>query len=148
MLIDSHAELIKNYLNKYGGIDDKHRLTSIASMPQVRKTRRLVGVYDLDVSDDHKVFDNSVGMVSDWHDPGPIYEIPFTSLYGKIKNLYVAGRCMSVTDAMWEYSRVIPVCAVTGEACGTAAAMFKTNDTVDIKKLQEQLEKQGVKLHL
>lgn len=87
-------------------------------------------------------------MVADWRRRGPIFEIPFSTLYTKeIKNLLVAGRCTSVTDAMWDIMRVIPCCAVTGQAAGTAAALTEDLSTLDIRKLQDTLQKNGVVLH-
>ena len=65
----------------------------------------------------------------------------------EIKNLATAGRCISTTDEMWEYSRVIPVCAVSGEAAGTAAALGKNFPEVDITALQNKLKENGVLLH-
>jgi hypothetical protein len=43
--------------------------------------------------------------------------------------------------------RVIPCCAVTGEAAGTAAAMTDDFADLDIKELQKILVKNGVVLH-
>lgn len=122
--------------------------TSIAAIPQIRMTRKLVGEYVLHDTEEHKYFEDSVGMVSDWRKRGPVYEVPFRTLYsGKIKNLITAGRCTSVTDSMWDIMRVIPCCAVTGQAAGTAAAMTDDFTTLDVKKLQERLEENGVILH-
>jgi hypothetical protein len=87
-------------------------------------------------------------MISDWRKRGPVYEIPFSTLYSKgIKNLIVAGRCISVTDSMWDISRVIPACAVTGQAAGTAAALTDDVTELDIRELQETLIRAGVVLH-
>ena len=61
--------------------------------------------------------------------------------------MITAGRCTSVTDSMWDIMRVIPCCAVTGQAAGTAAAMTDDFTELDIKKLQETLEADGVVLH-
>ena len=122
--------------------------TSIATIPQIRMTRKLVGEYVLHDTEEHKYFEDSIGMVSDWRKRGPVYEVPFKTLYsGKIKNLILAGRCTSVTDSMWDIMRVIPCCAVTGQAAGTAAAMTDDFTELDIKKLQETLEADGVVLH-
>ena len=83
--------------------------TSIATIPQIRMTRRIVGEYTLHDTEMHKFFADSVGMVSDWRKRGPVYEVPFSTLFSKkIKNLIVAGRCTSVTDGMWDIMRVIP----------------------------------------
>ena len=120
----------------------------IASIPQLRMTRRLVGLYELSDTEMHTTFDDSVGMVSDWRKRGPVYEIPFRTLRsGEVKNLLAAGRCISVTDGMWDITRVIPDCAVTGEAAGAAAAMTADLDKLDISELQASLRASGVVLH-
>lgn len=43
--------------------------------------------------------------------------------------------------------RVIPCCAVTGQAAGTAAAMTDDFSSIDIKELQKILKQNGVVLH-
>ena len=68
-------------------------------------------------------------------------------LLAKVKNLITAGRCTSVTDSMWDIMRVIPCCAVTGEAAGTAAAMTDDFTTLDIAQLQAKLASNGVVIH-
>jgi hypothetical protein len=121
---------------------------TISTVPLVRMSRRLSGVYTMDVTDEHKFIDDSIGMTGDWRKRGPAYEIPFSSLYGKeIKNLLAAGRNISVTDAMWDITRVIPPCAVTGQAAGTAAALANDFTKLDVSTLQEALVADGVKLH-
>lgn len=148
MTIDSHRILLDDFLRS-GGISDTHNLTSMASIPQVRMTRRIEGRYTLDDSDDHKCFEDSIGMIGDWRKSGPVYEIPFSCLIGReVNNLITAGRCISVTDAMWDISRVIPACAITGEAAGTAAALTSDFTQLDVKQLQAILSRNGVKLHL
>ena len=122
--------------------------TTIATLPDVRMTRRLVGAYTQDVAEAGVSYPDSVGIFPNWIKVGPVYELPFSTLYGnEVKNLLAAGRCISVTDAMWDVTRVIPVCAVTGEAAGAAAAMCSDIAELDIRKLQTHLEKCGVKLH-
>lgn len=147
MTFSSHRELLKHFLKK-GKLSKEHMLASIATIPQIRMTRRIDGDYVMDDTEIRKRFDDSVGMFGDWRKSGPAYELPFATLHGStVKNLAAAGRCISVTDAMWDITRVIPVCAVSGEAAGTAAAMFDDFTKADIKALQTQLSKQGVKLH-
>ena len=81
----------------------------------------------------NKYFEDSIGMVSDWRKRGPVYEVPFRCLYNRnVKNLITAGRCVSVTDSMWDIMRVIPCCAVTGQAAGTDAAMTNNFGTLDV----------------
>lgn len=97
--------------------DESYVPVTIPTIPQIRMTRRIAGIYTMDDTEMHKGFDDSVGTFSDWRKRGPVYKLPFSTLYGKdVKNLICAGRCISVTDAMWDITRVIPVCAVSGEA--------------------------------
>ncbi|MDD6734814.1 MAG: FAD-dependent oxidoreductase [Clostridiales bacterium] len=121
---------------------------TMPTIPQLRMTRRLVGEYELDSTEEHKHFDTSIGMISNWKKRGPVYEVPFETLYTKeCPNIFAAGRCISVTDLMWDISRVIPCCAVTGEAAGIAAAMMTKAQQVDVALLQEKLRLNGVILH-
>ena len=64
-----------------------------------------------------------------------------------MKNLAVAGRCVSTDQPMWDIMRVIPCCAVTGQAAGTALAMSCDLTALDVKRLQEVLQENGVVLH-
>ena len=83
--------------------------------------------------------------------PNKFYNIPYRCLVPvSIDNLLVAGRCI-YTDHRAEASlRAISACMATGEAAGTAAALCcKENVTprgLNVRKLQYQLKKQGVRL--
>ena len=111
-------------------------------------TRMLKGAYALKYAEEHTYFEDSVGMISNWRKRGPVYEVPFRTLYcNEIKNLLVAGRCVSTDQPLWDIMRVIPCCAVTGEAAGTAAALCDDFTALDVKKLQTALRKNGVVLH-
>lgn len=143
----SHSVLLDDFLKK-GKDTPKYSLSSIATTPQIRMTRRIDGKYTQDDTEMHKEYNDSVGLFSDWRKPGPVYELPFGALTGrKITNLLAAGRCISVTDAMWDITRVIPVCALSGQAAGTAAAMTDNFDGIDINRLQNNLKLGGVVLH-
>lgn len=48
---------------------------------------------------------------------------------------------------MWDIMRVIPCCAVTGQAAGTAAAISDNFSELDINELQSILKSNGVILH-
>ena len=89
-------------------------------------------------------------MFVNWHKRrGNTYELPFRCLIGNnISNLIAAGRCISSTDKLWDLTRVIPVCAVSGQAAGTAAAISDDFFKLDVAKLQETLKKDNVKIHL
>ena len=142
-----HSAMMRNFLDRRNVKPDLVPVT-IATTPEVRMTRRLVGAYTQDIDEVGKRYPDTVGIFPNWKKFGPVYELPFSALYGnEVKNLAVAGRCISVTDEMWDVTRVIPVCAVSGEAAGASAAMCSDFANIDIKKLQAHLEKRGVKLH-
>jgi len=69
--------------------------------------------------------------------------VPFGSLCADISNLYAAGRCMAAEEDMWDVTRVIPCCAVTGEAAGIAAAVGR-----DLGKVQATLRERKTPLHI
>lgn len=143
----AHAWIMEDFL-KNGGISPEHNLTSIAAIPQVRMTRRICGEYTMDDTEMHTEFADSVGLFSDWRKAGPVYELPLSTLYNrKVKNLAAAGRCISVTDAMWDITRVIPVCAVSGQAVGTALAKNRDLTALDVTELQKALKADGIVLH-
>jgi len=123
-------------------------ISTISTIPQIRMTRKIVGEYELKHTEEHTYFEDSIGMVSNWKKRGPVYEVPFRTLYsGEVKNLAVAGRCTSVNETLWDVMRVIPCCAVTGQAAGTAAAMTDDFSTLDVAQLQTKLCQNGVILH-
>ena len=143
----SHESTLNDILKRREE-DEKLIPTSIATIPQFRMTRKIVGEYTLDEAEAHKYFEDSIGMISDWRKAGPVFEVPFKTLYSaKIKNLITAGRCTCVTDDMWDIMRVIPCCAVTGQAAGTAAAISNDFTSLDITVLQKKLMSDGVILH-
>ncbi len=147
-LLAGHAVSLERFL-RGGPLTEKHSLSAIASIPQLRMTRCLCGAYELDESEEGVRFPDSVGMTGDWRKRGPGFEIPFRCLYSpELANLAAAGRCISVTDAMWDISRVIPPCAVTGQAAGLAAALGEDLRRLDVTRLQTALRASGVKLHL
>lgn len=147
MMQYSHRAIVDSMLKKRERIPDLVPVT-MATIPQIRMTRRLSGAYTMDVSEVDAVYEDAVGVFPNWKKRGPVYELPLSTMYGKdIKNLIVAGRCISVTDSMWDVTRVIPVCAVSGEAAGAAAAMSDDFANMDVAALQEYLRGRGVRVH-
>ena len=144
----------------------------------IRESRRIVCEYMLTVQDyiDRNSFDDEIGRsryMVDIHrtkkemgdpdsgkktwfgylGPGESYGIPYRSLIPiGVKNLLVAGRCIGSDSIINGSVRVMPVCLVTGEAAGTAAAFAAEKDgnvrNVDVKALQDRLESFGAYLHL
>ncbi len=152
LLFDIHDETIKFMQKQRTETGDNNiQPLTIQTMAPLRMTRRLSGVYTLDEKEVYKDFPDSIGKVSDWRYAGPVFSVPYRCLYGAdVKNLYAAGRCISVTTDMWDITRVIPDCAVTGQAAGTAAALCakegKQNDNLDVLHLQNLLREDGVNL--
>ncbi|NLX70082.1 MAG: FAD-dependent oxidoreductase [Clostridiales bacterium] len=136
-------------LRKIRGNDNIYPLI-IPAIPQFRMTRRLEGQVTMEEHHERYYFNDTIGMTGDWRKRGPIYYIPFRSLIGaKIKNLITAGRCVSAHGDTWDVMRVIPPCAVTGQAAGTAAALLCRENHgnfnhLNINKLQSTLIEQGV----
>ena len=143
----SHQSTL-NDLEKQRKEDSTIVPVTLATTPQIRMTRKIIGEYVLSDKEMHTYFEDSIGMVSDWKKRGPVYEVPFRTLYSKkVKNLICAGRCTSVNETMWDIMRVIPCCAVTGQAAGIAAALTDDFGALDVSKLQEKLVEAGVVLH-
>ena len=125
----------------------------LPSVPQLRCHRRIAGIDEVSDGDMNRYCETSVGCAGDWREPGIVYEVPFGSLISdKIDNIITAGRTVSASGDAYEVLRCIPQCAVTGEAAGTAAALYCSEKTgrlidLDIRKLQTGLEKAGAVLH-
>lgn len=119
---------------------------TIATIPQVRMTRCIIGAYTLDDTENDVHFEDGIGKIADWRRRGYVYSVPFRSMYcSEISNMLAVGRCISVTDAMWDISRVIPACAVTGEAAGAAAAMTDDFHRINISELQNTLARMRIR---
>ena len=120
------------------------------SQAQYRTTRRIKGDYTLMTKDAGRHFDDSIGTTGIWNIPGPVYEIPFGVLkVDGIKNIFAAGRIISSANGSgWEITRVIPVCALTGQAAGNAAAIMARSNDVPIRELQNSLENDGIVLKI
>jgi ribulose 1,5-bisphosphate synthetase/thiazole synthase len=79
------------------------------------------------------------------------FQIPFGCLVpSKVENLLAAGRCISSDFEIADTLRLIPVCWVTGQAAGIAAALSVKDGckprAVNIAKLQNALRQQGAYL--
>lgn len=121
----------KSLLQKMAQKDpNQFDIMSIPDMPQLRTIRRIVGKCDFNAIDGEKYAD-SIGECGDFrpNGKGKHYQIPFGALYNeKFDNLLAAGRIISAPQGDgWEVARVIPVCALTGEMAGKAAALCVKN---------------------
>ena len=127
-------------------------IVALPAMAQFRKTRRLDGAYTLTERDCHAAHADSIGLAADFEKVGDWYEIPYGCLYHPdCANMLAAGRMISSDGWAWDVTRVIPVCALTGQAAGLAAAQIAATDqtaaALPIDGLQKALREQGVVLH-
>lgn len=149
------------YIREYYRLEQaKHPLgrngvypVKIPAMPDFRKICCLESEYVLQSGENNKSFEDSICLMPDWRKSGPVWEVPFRTLYTeKMSNLIAAGRCTGARDDAWEVTRVIPTAAVTGQAAGLAAAKVsserKSVAELSVSALQGDLYDLGFKLHL
>ena len=127
-------------------------LVETAPQMGVRLTRLLAGAKRLTFAEikagakQKDVIGYSGGFGAD-----PEFQIPYGCLVPeKIENLLAAGRCISADFRVAGTARLIPVCWVTGQAAGVAAALSlrdrcRVRD-VNVGSLQKSLRQQGVYL--
>ena len=148
------------------GFEDSY-IVDIAPQIGIRETRRIIGAYQLTEDDvlDCADFGDTIG-VNGWpveaHVAGSVEfrwqkrergfnQLPFRIILpGTVNNLYVTGRCASMTHGAQSAARVTGPCFAMGEAAGTAAGMALdagvSGDQIDIPELQRRLENQGAYL--
>ena len=136
-------------LQKYTDTDKNNReILSIPTMPQLRVIRRIEGEYLFTGDEDGKTVVDSIGTVGDFRYKGKRFEVPYRCLYNRqYPNLLTAGRTVSAQGDGMEVLRVIPCCAVTGQAAGIAASLAvdtgRSVADVDISVLQAHIKAQG-----
>ncbi|AXY76862.1 FAD-dependent oxidoreductase [Paraflavitalea soli] len=159
---------IQQYLIEYvPGFENAYFLKT-APFLGIRETRRIQGHYTMTREDIMTCahFDDSIAVASyplDIHHPqgggctlewcGDCYDIPYRSLIPqKVKNLIVAGRCISTTHEAMSAIRVMAPCMAMGEAAGRAAKMAVRQGIqpadIDVKKLQQELLEKGAYLRI
>lgn len=154
-------------------------LVETGAMMGVRETRRIAGDYEMTLDDYMRraVFPDEIGRYAypiDIHPSsadkaayerhrqefdrlysyrrGESYGIPYRILCAKgVRNLLVAGRCVSTDQKVQASIRVMPACYLTGQAAGFAAAMAAGSGgcdvhAVDVKALQKSLVNFGAYL--
>jgi hypothetical protein len=144
--LPEYERFYKQYLKGYENME----LVTTGSLAGIRESRRIMGDYVLGLDDFKKraVFDDEIGRFAylvDIHaskpgeadfakflddfknlryGKGESYGIPFRTLLPKnLKNVLVAGRCISSDRYIQGSVRVMPGCFITGQAAGMAAAM-------------------------
>ncbi len=141
-------------LEKYkGASSDEREIMALPEMPQLRTVRHIIGKTTFFGTEDGVMCEEPIGATGDFRTSGTHYTIPYGALYhADYPNILTAGRIISATGEGWEITRVIPVCALTGEAAGVAAALslaFENNaDRVPYPLLRSTLENRGVLFHI
>ncbi|MGW8316420.1 MAG: FAD-dependent oxidoreductase, partial [Bacteroidales bacterium] len=133
---------------------EKVFLLDTAAQQGVRMSRILDGMYRLTLKDSmtYKNFKDTIGLSGAWINvlyegkriewkQRPVWQIPFRSLVPrKTHNLLVAGRCFSFEEALFQDTRIIGTCLVTGHGAGAgAAAAVDSGNSVrdlDVKQIQ------------
>ncbi len=156
---------VAGFLKEVPGFEASY-IVDIAPQVGIRETRRVRGLYQLTESDvlDCASFDDTIG-VNGWplelHMKGDVEfrwpKIPESRGFNHLPyrmtvppaldNLWVAGRCASMTHEAQSAARVTGACFVMGQAVGTAADLALKADTVssavDIHNLQDRLAHDG-----
>jgi hypothetical protein len=145
------------------GFEDSY-IVDIAPQIGIRETRRIIGAYQLTEDDvlGCADFDDTIG-VNGWpveahvagnvefrwqRQPRGFNQLPFRIILPPAtRNLYVTGRCASMTHGAQSAARVTGPCFVMGEAAGTAAGMALSAGVagaqINVPELQRRLENQG-----
>lgn len=120
----------------------------IPSFHGLRMTRRLKSEHFFSTDSEGVYFDDTIGMIGNWKTSGERYTISLKVIEGvENDNLYAAGRCVSADEEGQDLTRVIPSCAVTGEAAGTIAAyQSRHGEKPSAEKLRSILKDNGVLL--
>jgi len=132
--------------------DEQVYLAETAPQLGVRLSRLLDGVQKLTVQDIRggAKFKDVIGY-SGAYANAPEFQIPYGSLVpAKVENVLAAGRCISAEFDVADITRLIPVCWVTGQAAGVAAALCIQDKckprNVNVTKLQDILHQRGAYL--
>jgi hypothetical protein len=143
-------------------------IVEIAAQIGIRETRRVVGAYMVSESDilGCASFADSIG-VNGWpveaHVPGAVVlkfadpgsrgfnQLPYRMIVPqRVDNLFVAGRCASMTHEGQSSARVSGPCFAMGQAAGTAADMALAAGLaprdIDVATLQRRLVENGAYL--
>ncbi len=135
---------LKNYYERRDVVKN-YKLVGFAKYNAKRETRRIMGDYVMTQNDCEigRVFDDAVsycGWMLDIHHPKGLYSgaegpfdaamriplttVPYRVLYSKnINNLFMAGRCISVSHLGLGSVRVQNTLATLGQVVGTAVSM-------------------------
>ena len=141
---------------------ERARLRNFAMTIGTRDSRKIRGEYDLTANDvlQEARFDDAIGIFPEFIDGYGIlrlplqrryFQVPYRSLIPlNVENLLVAGRAIAGDKISHAATRNMMCCTVSGQGAGVAAAVAVRHETtcrsVEIALVQQELEKQGVRL--
>jgi hypothetical protein len=159
-----------NYIKNSGRFPEAETLTLewMGMIPGKRESRRFEGDYILtqhDVVCQRRHADavsfggwamdlhpadgvySELSSCTQWHSKG-VYQIPYRCLYSRdIRNLFLAGRIISVSHVAFGSTRVMATCANSAQAVGIAAVLCRENHClpreVNVALLQRRLLRAG-----
>jgi ribulose 1,5-bisphosphate synthetase/thiazole synthase len=142
---------------------EKAKLRNFGMTIGIRDTRKIDAVYNMTSHDvrEQARFDDSIGIFPEFIDgygililptTGRYFHVPYRTLLPKgVRNLICAGRITGGDKDSHAATRNMVCCTVTGQGAGVAAAMSVRHeqafDELDIKLVQAELVRQGVRLH-
>jgi hypothetical protein len=159
---------VAGFLREVPGFERSY-IVDIAPQVGIRETRRVRGLYQLTERDvlDCESFDDTIG-VNGWplelHMKGDVEfrwpKIPESRGFNHLPyrmtvpqgpdNVWMAGRCASMSHEAQSAARVTGACFVMGQAAGAAADLALKDDRgaadVDVATLQSRLEQNGAYL--
>jgi len=141
---------------------EKAKLRNFGMTLGCRDSRKIIGRYSLTENDvkNQARFEDSIGIFPEFLDgynvlilptTGRYFQVPYGCLVPQdVDNLLVAGRCVAGDKISHCAMRNMMACTVTGQGAGAAAAVSlkqgATTATVDIRRVQNELQKQGVRI--
>lgn len=142
---------------------ERAKLRNFGMTIGIRDTRKIDALYNMtshDVREEAR-FEDSIGIFPEFIDgygililptTGRYFHLPYRTLLPRgVRNLICAGRITGGDKDSHAATRNMMCCAVTGQGAGVAAAMSVRHgqafEGLDIKLVQQELLRQGVRLH-
>ena len=148
-----HVHRLADFLKRNIPGFEKSRIEVTSTQVGVRATRNIMGTASptLEEATSKKFSDTVVKAFNKPNWPLSELRLPYGCLVPqKVENLLVAGRCISAEEQAMGLLRLIPICLLTGQAAGAAAALSIKQEVaprnLDVSWLQKILEEQGMHL--
>jgi ribulose 1,5-bisphosphate synthetase/thiazole synthase len=145
-----HVMKLTDFLKKSVPGFERSRIECTATQVGVRASRQIIGEASPTMDEIKTIkFDDTVAKPYAKNQ----MRLPYGSILPQnVHNLLVAGRCISAEEEAMGQLRLWPVCSITGQAAGTAAALALKQGVgpkhLDVALLQKTLEEQGMELGL